>query len=87
MQNVSTVLNNNEIENIKLTNISNYTQQELQDIIIQVQSYMRLNDLEETVIDLVNYQKQFEDGNTYNLTGKVAKKMKKIMATESKQRQ
>lgn len=37
---------------------------------------MRLNDLEETVIDLANYQKQFEDGNTYNLTGKVAKKMK-----------
>lgn len=48
-----------------LKNINNYTHQELQDVITQVKAHMQLNELEEAVITLANYQEQEEDGRYY----------------------
>lgn len=44
---------------MKLTNINNYTHQEMQDIITQVKAYMQVNDLESTDFTVANYQEQF----------------------------
>ncbi|MDH9600761.1 hypothetical protein PZN54_10985 [Staphylococcus capitis] len=50
---------------MKLTNINNYTHQEMQDIITQVKAYMQVNDLESTDFTVANYQEQFEDEKYY----------------------
>lgn len=50
---------------MKLTNINNYTHQEMQDIITQVKAYMQVNELESAAITIANYQEQFEDEHFY----------------------
>lgn len=50
---------------MKLTNINNYTHQEMQDIITQVKAYMQVNDLESTDVTVANYQEQVEDEEYY----------------------
>lgn len=50
---------------MKLKNISNYTNQELQDVLTQVKAYLQLDEFDFTLATLVNYQEQEEDGVTY----------------------
>lgn len=51
---------------MKLKNLSNYTNQELQDVLTQAKAYLQLNDEEDfTSATLVNYQEQEEDGTVY----------------------
>lgn len=50
---------------MKLKNLSNYTNQELQDVLTQVKAYLQLDESDFTPVTLVNYQEQEEDGTTY----------------------
>lgn len=50
---------------MKLKNLSNYTHQELQDVLTQVKAYLQLDESDFTLVTLVNYQEQEEDGSTY----------------------
>lgn len=50
---------------MKLKNLSNYTNQELQDVLTQVKAYLQLDESDFTLVTLVNYQEQEEDGSTY----------------------
>lgn len=50
---------------MKLKNVANYTQQELQDVLTQVKAYLQLDEFDFTLISLVNYQEQTEDDTTY----------------------
>lgn len=50
---------------MKLKNLSNYTNQELQDVLTQVKAYLQLDEFDFTLVALVNYQEQEEDGITY----------------------
>ncbi|XVL42702.1 hypothetical protein ABLW00_08160 [Staphylococcus equorum] len=47
---------------MKLKNLSNYTNQELQDVLTQVKAYLLVDEFEFTLMTLVNYQEQEEDG-------------------------
>lgn len=46
---------------MKLKNLSNYTNQETQDVLTQVKAYLQLEDEEMATITLVNYQEQEDD--------------------------
>ncbi|MFQ3872279.1 hypothetical protein [Staphylococcus sp. Mo2-1] len=50
---------------MKLKNLSNYTNQELQDVLTQVKAYLQLDEFDFTLVTLVNYQEREEDGTTY----------------------
>ncbi|MFZ7648277.1 hypothetical protein ACO1B2_05810 [Staphylococcus saprophyticus] len=50
---------------MKLKNLSNYTNQELQDVLTQVKAYLQLDEFDFTLVTLVNYQEQEEDDTTY----------------------
>lgn len=50
---------------MKLKNLSNYTNQELQDVLTQVKTFLQLEEQEYANITLVNYQEQEEDDTTY----------------------
>lgn len=50
---------------MKLKNLSNYTNQELQDVLTQVKAYLQVDESDFTLVTLVNYQEQEEDGTTY----------------------
>lgn len=50
---------------MKLKNLSNYTNQELQDVLTQVKAYLQVDEFEFTLMTLVNYQEQTEDGITH----------------------
>ena len=50
---------------MKLKNLSNYTNQELQDVLTQVKAYLQLDEFDFTLVALVNYKEQEEDGITY----------------------
>ena len=50
---------------MKLKNLSNYTNQELQDVLTQVKAYLQVDEFEFTLITLVNYQEQTEDDITH----------------------
>ncbi|MGO2107896.1 MAG: hypothetical protein ACTH27_02820 [Staphylococcus equorum] len=46
---------------MKLKNLSNYTNQETQDVLTQVKAYLQLEGEEMATISLVNYQEQEDD--------------------------
>ncbi|MCE5058160.1 hypothetical protein KJB68_08350 [Mammaliicoccus sciuri] len=46
---------------MKLKNLSNYTQQELTDVITQVKAHLQVNEETSATITLVNYQEQEDD--------------------------
>lgn len=50
---------------MKLKNLSNYTNQETQDVLTQVKAYLQVDEFEFTLITLVNYQEQTEDDITH----------------------
>lgn len=50
---------------MKLKNLSNYTNQETQDVLTQVKAYLQLDNFNFTLITLVNYQEQTEDDITH----------------------
>lgn len=50
---------------MKLKNLANYTNQELQDVLTQAKAYLQLDEFDFTMAALVNYQEQEEDGTTY----------------------
>lgn len=50
---------------MKLKNLANYTNQELQDVLTQAKAYLQLDVFDFTMAALVNYQEQEEDGTTY----------------------
>lgn len=50
---------------MKLKNLANYTNQELQDVLTQAKAYLQLDEFDFTMAALVNYQEQGEDGTTY----------------------
>lgn len=50
---------------MKLKNLSNYTNQELQDVLTQVKAYLQVDEFDFTLIALVNYQEQTEDDITH----------------------
>lgn len=50
---------------MKLKNLSNYTNQETQDVLTQVKAHLQLDEFDFTLVALVNYQEQEEDGTTY----------------------
>lgn len=50
---------------MKLKNLSNYTNQETQDVLTQVKAYLQLEGEEMATITLVNYQEQEEDDTMY----------------------
>lgn len=55
-----------KVENkMKLKNLANYTNQELQDVLTQAKAYLQLDEFDFTMAALVNYQEQEEDGTTY----------------------
>lgn len=50
---------------MKLKNLANYTNQELQDVLTQAKAYLQLDEFDFTLAALINYQEQEEDGMTY----------------------
>lgn len=50
---------------MKLKNLANYTNQELQDVLTQAKAYLQLDEFDFTMAALVNYQEQEKDGTTY----------------------
>lgn len=56
-----TVAENKGANKMKLKNLSNYTNQETQDVLTQVKAYLQLEDEEMATITLVNYQEQEDD--------------------------